>query len=61
MVSVSSGNLDHIGHLDFSRFGDGSPSISVSRGCSGLHRVLTIILDVAVVLCGTMLHNTFMC
>ena len=46
MVSASSGRLDHIGRLDFSR-ARGWKSISVSRGTSYLPRALRIILDVA--------------
>ena len=46
MVRASSGRLDHIGRLDFSR-GRGRKSISVSRESSGLPRALRIILDVA--------------
>ena len=60
MVGASSGRLDHIGRLDFSR-GRGRKSISVSRGSSGLPRALRIILDIATSLrmsAGTMLLRT---
>ena len=60
MVCASSGRLDHIGRLEFSRC-QGWKSISVSRGSSGLPRALRNVLDVATSLrmsAGAMLLRT---